>query len=126
MAGGGPGGVFDGNPGSTAPTNEESLWLSILLRVAAVLFAGILSYILFRVCTGAWAQYKNNPSVNLFSLRPNNGYKRVPIIRIQDEDEDEGYHDAESFEIQRTPNLSKPLPDRPLPDKPLPSPPGAV
>lgn len=124
MAGGGPGGVFDGAPGSTVPPKEESLWLSILLRVAAVLFAGILSYILFRVCTGAWAQYKNYPSANLFSLRPNNGYKRVPIIRIQDEDE--GYHDAESFEIQRTPNLSKPLPDRPLPDKPLPSPPGGV
>lgn len=126
MAGGGPGGVFDGALGSPVPSKEESLWLSIVLRVAAVLFAGILSYILFRVCTGAWAQYKNNPSAKLFSLRPTNRYQRVPTIRIQDEDEDEGYHDAESFEIQRTPNLSKPLPDRPLPDKPLPPPPGAV
>jgi hypothetical protein len=118
--------VFDGTPDQPAPAKEDSLWLSILLRIAAVLFAGILSYILFRVCTGAWAQYKNNPSVNRWRMRPNNGYKRVPTIRIQDEDEDEGYHDAESFEIQRSPNLSKPLPDRPLPDKPLPSPPGAV
>ncbi|QDS75865.1 hypothetical protein FKW77_001706 [Venturia effusa] len=126
MAGGGPGGVFDGSPGSTVPPKEDSLWLSIVLRVAAVVFAGILSYILFRVCTGAWAQYKSNPSAILFSLRPKNGYKRVPTIRIHDEDEDEDYHDGESFEIQRAPNLSKPLPDRPLPDKPLPSPPGAV
>jgi hypothetical protein len=116
--------VFEDTPGQPEPSMEDSLWLSILLRIAAVLFAGILSYILFRVCTGAWAQYKNNPSVNRWRMRPNNGYKRVPIIRIQDEDE--GYHDAESFEIQRSPNLSKPLPDRPLPDKPLPSPPGAA
>lgn len=119
--------MFDEIPDqSTAPTTsqQDPLWITILVRVLAFLFAGILSYVLFRVATGAWAHYKHSPSVNRWRMRNTNGYQSVPIIRVQDEDE--GYHDIDSFEIQRSPNLQKPLPQRPLPDKPLPSPPGGV
>jgi hypothetical protein len=118
---------FDETPDETTPPQssaQEPLWLTIVVRILAFLFAGVLAYILFRVATGAWAHYKHSPSVNRWRMRTNTGYKRVPIIRVQDEDE--GYHDIDSFEIQRSPNLQKPLPQRPLPDKPLPSPPGAV
>jgi len=100
---------------------------SLLGRALAFLFAAALSYILYRVVTGAYAQYKNNTDVSRRRIRNINGYERVPSIQVTAEDEDEGYHDAESFEIERSPDLQKPLPERPLPakpDKPLPSVPG--
>jgi hypothetical protein len=103
--------------------HHKLLW--ILIRTFAFVAAVVLSYVLYRVATGAYVQYSSGS--NPFRWRQPrafSGYQRVPRREeVIDFDEDEGYHDAESFEIERPP-LQKPLPERPLPDKPLPPVPG--
>lgn len=109
--------------------------LEVLGRILAFVFAAVLSYILYRVVTGAYAQYKINPESLQWRSRQSGGYTRVPRMREEvvvdrdvavDQDVDEGYHDGESLDIERSSllKLQKPLPERPLPDKPLPPVPG--
>lgn len=96
------------------------------MRILAFVFAVVLSYILYRVTVGAYAKYVKSKDRAPWRSRQLGGYKRLPrreevVDHDGDGDEDEGYHDAESFEIERSPRSSqKPLPERPLPDKPLP------
>jgi hypothetical protein len=103
-------------------------FVGVLGRILAVLFAAILSYILYQVATRAYAQYYNQDAPP-WRPRPFGGYNRIPRMReedVVDPDEDEGYHDGESFDMERSSllGLQKPLPERPLPDKPLPPVPG--
>jgi hypothetical protein len=108
-------------------SQEQHPLLFAFTRILAFVAAVVLSYILYRVATGAYAQYSNGSNPFRWKPRPFAGYQRVPRREeVIDFDEDEGYHDAESFEIERSPELlQKPLPERPLPDKPLPPVPGA-
>jgi hypothetical protein len=115
----------DKSPDGSQEDLHPVLWA--FTRILAFVAAVVLSYILYRVATGAYAQYSNGSNPLRWKPRPFAGYQRVPRREeVIDFDEDEGYHDAESFEIERSPQLlQKPLPERPLPDKPLPPVPGA-
>lgn len=109
--------------------------LGVILRSLAIIFAILLSYVLYRVAMGAYTQYSHNPQNFRWRRGQFGAYSRLPRRREEDAlvlgeevyedegvDEDEGYHDGESFEIDR--RLQKALPERPLPDKPLPPVPG--
>lgn len=98
----------------------EVFW--ILMRVVAIVGAGILSYLFYRFAKAVWHQYKLDGTTP-FGRRWHRGryfghlYQTIPN---HDERDEERYRDSES----PRPELQKPLPERPLPDKPLPPVPG--
>lgn len=63
-------------------------------RILAVLFAAVLSWILYRVITGAWRQYQQNGPQSLFDRRRGT-YRRIPSLRLQRPEEDDGYRDVD-------------------------------
>lgn len=107
-------------------TMVEVLW--ILMRLVAVLAAGILSYLFYYVGRSVYLQYKRDGTTPFGRRRwrPNRTlgreYQSVPTETRFDEEEEPSYHDLPS----PRPDLQvhKPLPERPLPDKPLPPVPG--
>jgi hypothetical protein len=100
----------------------EVFW--ILMRIVAIVAAGILSYLIYRFGKAIWQQYMLDGTTP-FGRRWQRGrhfehyYQMLPGD-AQDNGAEEPYHDSES----PRPELQKPLPERPLPDKPLPPVPG--
>jgi hypothetical protein len=128
--------TMDADKSSDSSPEQQHKLLWIFTRTLAFIAAVVLSYILYRVATGAYKQYSSGSNPFRWKKpRAFAGYQRLSRREEEvDFDEDEGYHDAESFEIERSPS-QKPLPEpplpeqslseRPLPDKPLPPVPGA-
>ena len=74
--------------------DEQGGSLITLARILAFLFAAVLSWILYRVITGAWRQYQQGGSQSLFGRR-RGAYKRIPSLRLHRPEEDEGYRDVD-------------------------------
>jgi len=115
-----PADLFDPNDHSSILT---PFW--ILLRVAGYLSAVVLVYLLFRFSKGILQAFRSNRrdrQRQAWGLRDDLTYSRL-LASEQYEDEDEGYHDADSSaSAAKSPKLSlhKDLPDKPLP--PIPEP----
>jgi hypothetical protein len=70
---------------------EQSGTLITFARILAFLFAAVLSWILYRVISGAWRQYQQHGAYSLFDRRRGT-YRRIPSLRLQ-RPEEEGYRD---------------------------------
>jgi hypothetical protein len=113
-----PADLFDPNDHSSILT---PFW--ILLRVAGYFSALVLLYLLFRFSKGILQAFRNNRrdrQRQAWGLQDDFTYTRL-LDNERYEDEDEGYHDADSS-ATKLPKLSlhKNLPDKPLP--PIPEP----
>ncbi|KIW00268.1 uncharacterized protein PV09_08158 [Verruconis gallopava] len=92
---------FSSEPEGAA--GEEGGTLITFARILAFLFAAVLSWILYRVITGAWRQYKHNSTQSLFGRR-RGAYRRIPTLRLHRPEED-GYRDEdEELDVDDTPS----------------------
>lgn len=98
----------------------EAFWY--LMRIVAIVGAGVLSYLFYRFGKAVWQQYKLDGTTPFGRRWQRDRYfgHHYQTLPTRDEGDAEPYRD---FEPPR-PELQKPLPERPLPDKPLPPVPG--
>lgn len=73
---------------------EQGGSLIVFARILAVLFAAVLTWILYRVIAGAWSQYRETGAKSLFDRRRGT-YRRVPSPRLHRPEEDDSYRDVD-------------------------------
>jgi hypothetical protein len=74
--------------------DEQGGSLIVFARILAFLFAAVLTWILYRVITGAWSRYQETGAKSLFDRRRGT-YRRIPSLRLHRPEEDDGYRDAD-------------------------------
>jgi len=82
------------SPDSGEAEDDQGGSLISFARILAFLFAAVLSWVLYRVVTGAWRQYKQHGAQSLFDRRRGT-YRRVPSLRLHRPEEDEDYRDGD-------------------------------